>query len=103
MRTTLVELQRALAGEIGFNEDLDRVAHALFNGLLPPSWRALAPETRKSLGAWMVSRDGAVCLCCAGGNLLKCMYVCVLYRRTTNGAMRSTVSGLRVEHQPVCG
>ncbi len=54
MRVTLSELQRALAGEVGMSNELDEVARALFNGQIPPSWRRLAPDTRKSLGNWMI-------------------------------------------------
>ncbi|XP_057295129.1 dynein axonemal heavy chain 10-like [Hydractinia symbiolongicarpus] len=53
MKTTLANLQRALAGEVGMDNELDEVARALFNGQLPPSWRKLAPATLKNLGGWM--------------------------------------------------
>jgi len=53
MATTLMNLQRALAGEVGMDNELDDVSRSLFNGQLPPSWRKLAPATLKSLGSWM--------------------------------------------------
>jgi dynein heavy chain len=53
MAASLADLQRALAGEIGMSEALEDVGNALFNGRLPQLWRALAPETQKSLGSWM--------------------------------------------------
>jgi len=53
MSTTLMNLQRALAGEVGMDNELDEVAKALFNGQLPASWRKLAPATLKNLGGWM--------------------------------------------------
>lgn len=53
MRRTLVQLKKALAGEIGMDSTLDNVAYSLFNGQLPASWRKLAPATCKNLGGWM--------------------------------------------------
>uniref|UniRef100_A0A8C7PKH0 AAA+ ATPase domain-containing protein n=1 Tax=Oncorhynchus mykiss TaxID=8022 RepID=A0A8C7PKH0_ONCMY len=51
---SLAELQRALAGEVGMSSELDEVARALFNGMIPAIWRKLAPDTLKSLGNWMI-------------------------------------------------
>jgi len=42
-----------LVGEVGMSSELDDVARALFNGLIPSIWRRLAPDTLKSLGNWM--------------------------------------------------
>nr|XP_026696380.1 dynein heavy chain 10, axonemal isoform X1 [Ciona intestinalis]XP_026696381.1 dynein heavy chain 10, axonemal isoform X2 [Ciona intestinalis] len=53
MAKSLVELQRALAGEVGMSNELDDLAKALFNGQIPSIWRKLAPDTLKSLGNWM--------------------------------------------------
>ncbi|CAH1993535.1 unnamed protein product [Acanthoscelides obtectus] len=53
MRRTLVQLQKALCGEIGMDSVLDNVAYSLFNGQLPSAWRKLTPATCKNLGAWM--------------------------------------------------
>ncbi|XP_044232976.1 dynein axonemal heavy chain 10 isoform X2 [Thunnus albacares] len=53
MQRSLVELQRALAGEVGMSSELDEVARALFNGHIPAIWKKLAPDTLKSLGNWM--------------------------------------------------
>uniref|UniRef100_A0A1A8GI94 Dynein, axonemal, heavy chain 10 n=1 Tax=Nothobranchius korthausae TaxID=1143690 RepID=A0A1A8GI94_9TELE len=53
MQHSLVQLQRALAGEVGMSSELDEVARALFNGRIPAIWKKLAPETQKSLGNWM--------------------------------------------------
>lgn len=53
MSTSLINLQRALAGEVGMSSELDEVARALFNGQIPNIWRKLAPATLKSLGNWM--------------------------------------------------
>ncbi|XP_042636525.1 dynein axonemal heavy chain 10 [Orycteropus afer afer] len=54
MSRSLVELQRALAGEVGMSNELDGVAKSLFVGHIPDIWRKLAPDTLKSLGNWMV-------------------------------------------------
>ncbi|KAL6114194.1 dnah10 [Pungitius sinensis] len=53
MQRSLAEMQRALAGEVGMSSELDEVARALFNGLIPAIWKKLAPDTLKSLGNWM--------------------------------------------------
>ncbi|XP_054939143.1 dynein axonemal heavy chain 10-like isoform X1 [Physeter macrocephalus] len=53
MSTSLAELQRALAGEVGISSELDDVARSLFLGQIPNIWRKLAPDTLKSLGNWM--------------------------------------------------
>ncbi|XP_071826175.1 dynein axonemal heavy chain 10-like isoform X2 [Apostichopus japonicus] len=54
MSKSLIELQRALKGEVGMSSVLDEVARALFNGQIPAIWRRLAPDTLKSLGNWMI-------------------------------------------------
>lgn len=36
------------------NAELDDLSMSLYNGFLPASWRKLAPQTEKKLGAWMV-------------------------------------------------
>jgi len=48
MTKTLVDLKRALRGEIGMNANLDDLASSLFNGLLPDDWRKLTPKLRKN-------------------------------------------------------
>ncbi|XP_063753564.1 dynein axonemal heavy chain 10 [Eleginops maclovinus] len=53
MQRSLLELQRALSGEVGMSSELDEVARALFNGHIPAIWKKLAPDTLKSLGNWM--------------------------------------------------
>jgi dynein heavy chain, axonemal len=53
MAQSLIDLQRALKGEIGMSDDLDALGDALFNGFLPNLWRKLAPDTQKPLGSWM--------------------------------------------------
>jgi len=40
---SIINLTRALAGEIGMSADLDELSLSLFNGFLPPMWRRLCP------------------------------------------------------------
>lgn len=54
MRTTLKDLSRALAGEIGFSADLEALGSSLFNGQLPAAWAKVNPPTQKMLGSWML-------------------------------------------------
>lgn len=53
MSSSLVDLGRALNGEIGMSETLEELGTSLFNGKLPQSWRTMCPDTQKPLGAWM--------------------------------------------------
>lgn len=53
MALSLIDLQRALIGEIGMSDELDSLGDSLFNGFLPGMWRKLAPDTQKPLGSWM--------------------------------------------------
>ena len=53
MFTTLVDLKRAIKGEIGMSQQLDELGSSLFNGFLPTAWAKLAPQTEKPLGSWM--------------------------------------------------
>lgn len=52
--SSLVDLSRALNGEIGMSDALEDVGSALFNGRLPSMWRSLSPATQKPLGSWML-------------------------------------------------
>lgn len=53
MRTTIVDLKRALNGEIGMSAELDSLGSSFFNGFLPPIWSKLAPPTQKNLVGWI--------------------------------------------------
>ncbi|CAG9462277.1 unnamed protein product [Pedinophyceae sp. YPF-701] len=53
MKTSLREIKRALAGEIGFSPQLEALANSLFNGQLPEHWARVNPATEKMLGSWM--------------------------------------------------
>jgi dynein heavy chain, axonemal len=55
---SLLDLQRALVGEIGMSDELDSLGDSLFNGFLPSMWRRLAPDTQNHLVAgWHISLD----------------------------------------------
>jgi hypothetical protein len=53
MSNSLTTLRRALKGEVGMSNELDDLSRALYNGQLPPTWRTLAPATKKNLANWM--------------------------------------------------
>jgi dynein heavy chain, axonemal len=54
MANSLLDLNRALIGEIGMSDELDSLGDSLYNGFLPAIWRRLAPDTQKPLGSWML-------------------------------------------------
>lgn len=53
VRSCLEDLVKALKGVIGMSTILDEIAHNMFNGFIPPIWKALAPSTLKSLANWI--------------------------------------------------
>jgi dynein heavy chain len=53
MKSTILDLKRALNGEIGMSADLDILGTSFFNGFLPPMWARLAPPTMKNLVGWI--------------------------------------------------
>lgn len=53
IKISLLDLLRALKGEIGMSESLDKLGDALYNGFLPEMWARLAPDTEKPLGSWV--------------------------------------------------
>jgi len=53
MHSSITDLKRALKGEIGMSVDLDVLGNCFFNGLLPPMWSKLAPQTEKKLVNWI--------------------------------------------------
>jgi len=60
MKSNLVNLQRALVGEIGMSDALENIGNALFNGFLPQAWLRWSPSSEKPIGSWMthfVSRE----------------------------------------------
>jgi len=53
MVQNLLDLKRALKGEIGMSQALDELGTSMFNGQLPAAWSKLSPQTEKPLGSWM--------------------------------------------------
>jgi dynein heavy chain len=53
MSQSIIDLKRALNGEIGMSADLDVLGSSFFNGFLPPMWASLAPPTLKNLVNWI--------------------------------------------------
>jgi len=54
MHDTLVDLGRALIGEIGMSDTLDTLGQNLSVGQLPGMWTRFAPWTQKPIGSWMM-------------------------------------------------
>jgi len=52
MRASLLDLKRALVGEIGMSQALDDLANCIFNGQVPPEWLRKAPQSMKNLVNW---------------------------------------------------
>ncbi|KAM3182244.1 hypothetical protein ACTXT7_012779 [Hymenolepis weldensis] len=53
MQTSLTDLRRAIAGEVGMSTELDDIAACLGRGTIPATWRQLVPATEKSLADWL--------------------------------------------------
>lgn len=49
MESSLQQLRKALAGEIGMSKELDDLATSLFNGQLPAFWRKLTSQVRQPI------------------------------------------------------
>jgi dynein heavy chain len=63
IQSSLKNLQRALSGKIGSNNELDELGTSLYNALVPMSWKKLAPASEKKLGSWInhfIKRRAAV-------------------------------------------
>ncbi|XP_066582837.1 dynein axonemal heavy chain 10 [Prorops nasuta] len=54
MRRTLMQLRKAIAGEIGMDAELEEISISLFNGSLPKVWAKYAPANKKNLAGWAV-------------------------------------------------
>lgn len=53
MQQSLLDLQRALVGEIGMSSSLEELGNCIFNGFVPPLWLLRAPNSLKSLVNWI--------------------------------------------------
>ena len=53
MQQTLLDLQRALLGEIGMSQSLEELSNCIFNGFVSPLWLVQAPQSLKNLVNWI--------------------------------------------------
>lgn len=53
MRSSLVELQRAIRGEVVMSQELDKMYSSLLNNRVPILWSRVAYPSLKPLGAWV--------------------------------------------------
>ncbi|KAL9651290.1 hypothetical protein ABK040_001243 [Willaertia magna] len=53
MKRSLIDLQRALAGEIGMSEELEHLNNSLNTGQVPRLWMDYTPPTKLSLSDWL--------------------------------------------------
>merc|ERR1712178_550409 len=53
MQQSLLDLQRALVGEIGMSASLEELSNCIFNGFVPPQWLKKAPQSLKNLVNWI--------------------------------------------------
>jgi len=45
MQQSLLDLQRALVGEIGMSSSLEELSNCIFNGFVSPMWLIKAPSS----------------------------------------------------------
>ncbi|KAG2382028.1 hypothetical protein C9374_005820 [Naegleria lovaniensis] len=53
MKRSLIDLQKALAGEIGMSEELEHLSNAINIGVVPKLWKDYAPQTKLNLSSWL--------------------------------------------------
>ena len=53
MTRSLLNLNRALSGEIAMSSEIERLVSDLNNGFLPMRWKSLCPQTNLNLASWM--------------------------------------------------
>ena len=53
MAAGLVAVQKALVGEVVMSEDLEKMADAIFDNQVPPSWAAKGFLSLKPLASWI--------------------------------------------------
>jgi len=54
MKVQLVDIQKALVGEVVMSEDLDAMGTSLFDNQVPLLWAAKGFLSLKPLGSWMM-------------------------------------------------
>ena len=62
VKQSLVDVQRALAGSVVMSAELEQVASALYDNLVPAYWQAVAYPSLKSLGSWVADLRRRLCL-----------------------------------------
>lgn len=53
MKTMLLSVQRALIGEVVMSEDLEKMADAIYDNIVPPSWVKKGFLSLKPLASWI--------------------------------------------------
>lgn len=54
MKVMLIQVQRALIGEVVMSEDLEKMADCVFDNIVPPSWAKKGFLSLKPLSSWIV-------------------------------------------------
>lgn len=54
MKVMLIQVQRALIGEVVMSEDLEKMANCIFDNLVPPSWVKKGFLSLKPLSSWII-------------------------------------------------
>lgn len=53
MKITLVEVQKALKGEVVMSEELEKMSNSIFDNLVPKSWQTKGFLSLKPLASWI--------------------------------------------------
>jgi len=53
MKIMLIAVQKALIGEVVMSEDLEKMADAIFDNIVPPSWKKKGFLSLKPLASWI--------------------------------------------------
>jgi dynein heavy chain len=53
MKKSLTLVQLALKGEVVMSEDLDQMANAIFNNVVPKNWESVGFLSMKPLASWI--------------------------------------------------
>lgn len=60
MKTMLISVQRALVGEVVMSEDLEAMADAIFDNIVPPSWVKKGFLSLKPLASWIMDCNARI-------------------------------------------
>jgi dynein heavy chain, axonemal len=53
MKVSLIQVQRALLGEVVMSDDLDKMATAIFDNMVPKEWEKVGFLSMKPLASWI--------------------------------------------------